>query len=131
MRTADDTYLALSEEGKLNTFYKGLKAYVKSKLTLIEVKGSYSNYTCGPDYHHSYSDPDWKPFKQFEHYCEKKGFDFFEAKDMVEKHIGKKIICECQLVNDEKANRRARLQKAFGLDFGPPGRETCDLYEDD
>ncbi len=59
------------------------------------------------------------------------GFDSFEVKDMIEEHTGRKIICECQIVNDEKAIKRTRLQKSFGLDFGPPGRETCGLCEDD
>ena len=129
MLTADATWLELRQKDKFNNFYQGFTEYLKSKLTLIGVEGSYSYYTCG--HHHDHSDPDWKPFENLEGYCEKKGFDFYEVKDLIEQHIKEKIICECELVSDFKELRRARLQNAFGLDFGPPGKETCELYEDE
>ena len=129
MRTPDATWLDLRQKDKFSSFYQGLREYLKSKLTLIGVAGSYSYYTCG--HHHDHSDPTWKPFENLENYCEKKGFDFYEVKDLIEQHIDKKMICECQIVNDERAIKRAILQKTFGLDFGEPGQETCELYEDD
>ena len=115
MLTADATWLELRQKDKFNNFYQGFTEYLKSKLTLIGVEGSYSYYTCG--HHHDHSDPDWKPFENLEKYCEKKGFDFYEVKDLIEKHIEKKIICECQLVNNERLIKRIRLRKSFGINL--------------
>ena len=44
--------------------------------------------------------------------------------------LGKKLVFECQSVNDEDALRRARLWRSFGLDFSEPGNETCCLVDD-
>jgi hypothetical protein len=106
-----------------------LKDYLKSNLTLVEVKGAYSYYSCGHDYHR-HSDLGWKPFKNLEEFCEMKGFDPYEVRDLIENHLGKKLVCECQIVNAEEAIRRARLRRSFGLDFGEPGNETCELVDD-
>ena len=29
-------------------------------------------------------------------------YDFYEAKDMVEERIGRKLMCECQLLNNTR-----------------------------
>jgi len=129
MRTPDATFLALAPRDKFNGFYRKLQNYLRSKLTLVQVEGAYSYYSCGHDYHH-YSDGGWKPFKNLEEFCELKGFDSYEVRDLIENHIGKKLVCECQIVNDQEAIRRANLQKSFGLDFGPSGEETCGLCDD-
>ena len=129
MCTPDATFLELSPQDTINRFYERLGNYLRAKLTLVEVNGSSSYYSCGHDYHH-YSDAGWKPFKNLDEFCEKKGFDPYEVRDLIENHMGKKLICECQIVNDQKAMRRANLQKSFGLDFGPPGSETCGLIDD-
>ena len=48
------------------------------------------------------------------------------AKSMIEDHLGRRLICECQILNDERAIRRMELEK-FGVDFGTPDRRELDL----
>ena len=129
MRTPDATYLALAPRDKFNPFYQKLQNYLRSKLTFVQVEGAYSYYSCGHDYHH-YSDGGWKPFKNLEQFCEIKGFDSYEVRDIIENHMGKKLVCECQIVDDEEAMRRAKLRRSFGLEFGEPGNETRGLVDD-
>ena len=43
--------------------------------------------------------------------------------EMIERTLGREIICECETVNDVEAIKRARLQRSFGIDFGENGRE--------
>ena len=69
----------------------------------------------------------WKPFEHLWVYCEKTGYDFFEVKDIIEEKIGRKLICECQLLNDERAIRRKDLQASFGVNFGEPGKREEDV----
>jgi hypothetical protein len=71
-----------------------------------------------------------KTFKNLEEFCEIKDFDPYEVRGLIEDRIGKKLACECQILNDEEAIRRARLRMSFGLDFGEPGNETCGLVDD-
>jgi hypothetical protein len=44
---------------------------------------------------------------------------------MIFERIGRKLDCECQLLNNDEAIRRRELE-AFGVDFGEPGRRDCD-----
>ena len=74
-------------------------------------------------YHHR-SISGWKPFKNFIIFCNNKGYHCFVVKELLEEKLKRKIICECEIVNDVEAIKRARLQRSFGIDFGePPGRE--------
>jgi hypothetical protein len=58
---------------------------------------------------------------------EKKGLDFYAVKDMIEEHIGRKVICECQILQDERELRRKVLTRMFGVDFGEPGKREVDV----
>lgn len=120
MLTAYGTWLKLQAETEFNTFFDGLKEYLRSKLQLIHIEGLYSYYSCGAEYHHP-SIPTWKPFENFENYCLGNGYDDMAVKELIEEKLGRKIICECELINDVVANKRARLQRSFGIDFGEPG----------
>lgn len=117
------TYLKLHDDCHFYPFFEGLLEFLRLKLQLIQVDGC-SHYSCGVDYHHD-SIPTWKPsrFRYFEIYCLEKGFDDFEVKILIEEKLGKKIICECELINDTEADKRARLQRSFGLDFGESEHE--------
>lgn len=121
-RTKILTGLKLQPESKFNPFFAGLQAYLRSKLQMIQVDGC-SHYSCGVSYHH-WSIPTWKPFDNFEEYCLEKGFDDFAVLALIEEKLGKKIICECQIINDVEADRRARLQKSFGVDLGESVRNA-------
>ena len=39
---------------------------------------------------------------------------------MIEERIGRKLLCECELLHDERTMRRKELELVFGLDFGGP-----------
>ena len=43
--------------------------------------------------------------------------EFYQVKDFIELHLGRNIICECQILTDEKELKRMRLKMAFGMDF--------------
>lgn len=122
MLTSYGTWLKLHSEPEFNSFFKGLKKYLRSKLLLIKIEGVYPYYSCGADYHHR-SILNWKPFEHFENYCNSKGYDYFAVKELIEEKLERKIICECELANDEESNRRARLQRSFGIDLEGSGCE--------
>jgi hypothetical protein len=46
---------------------------------------------------------------------------------MLEKRIGHKITCECQLLGDDRERRRNELTRVFGVDFGEPGNRGVDV----
>jgi hypothetical protein len=125
MRTPDATWLDLRKPQRFQEFFQGLLEYLKSKLQLVTVARSHEYYTCGQL--HEKWNQHWKPFQHLWAYCEKTGHDFYEAKDMIEERIGRNLICECELLNDEKAIRRKELQTMFGVDFGPPGARDLDI----
>jgi hypothetical protein len=82
-------------------------------------------YTCRHD--HCPLDPKWEPFKNLRVYCWKTGYGFYQVRDFIEEHIGRKIICECQILTDPRELTRIRLQAAFGMDFGEPGSREMDV----
>jgi hypothetical protein len=125
MRTPDATWLDLRKPHRFQEFFQGLIEYLKTKLQRVTVAGSHDYYTCSQL--HDKSNRHWKPFQHLWAYCEKTGHDFYEAKDMIEERIGRNLICECELLNNEKEIRRKELQGLFGLDFGETGRRDVDV----
>ena len=94
----------------------------------VKVKGSdytYSYYTCGQT--HDPRNPNWKPFKNLWKLCKKYDYDFFIVKEIIEEQIGRKLTCECQVLNDDKAIRRKKLECAFGVGFEGLGGKDFDL----
>jgi len=125
MRTADATWLALRQAANFQPFFDGLLEYLKQNLEKCKIGGSYEYYTCGHD--HQRWDRQWEPFKHLQRYCPKTVYSFYQAKDLIEDHIERKVICECRILTDEKDLGRMRLQTAFGVDFGEPGRRELDV----
>ena len=124
--TPDMTYLKLKVESNFQDFFKGFTDLLKKKFIKIEVRGdNYSYYTCGQIHHPQ--NPNWKPFKHLWDYCERTGYDFFEVGDLIEKRIGDKLTCECQLVDGGKERRRLELERTFGVDFGQLGKRGVDV----
>ena len=120
-------FIDLYKPGKFEIFFKGFLEFLQQNLQKREVVGhnqSYSVYTCGQP--HDPRNPEWKPFKFLKKYCDKTGDHFDVAKSMIEDHLGRRLICECQILNDERAIRRRELEK-FGVDFGTPGKRELDL----
>jgi len=54
-------------------------------------------------------------------YCERTGYDFFVARDIIFERIGRKLVCECEMLQDDKKRRRMELEHIFGVDFGGAG----------
>ena len=48
--------------------------------------------------HHDRQNPNWNPFQILERHCLMEGYDFFEARDMIEERIGRKLNWECVLL---------------------------------
>jgi hypothetical protein len=44
--------------------------------------------------------------------------DNFPVKDILFKHLGRKLECECQVLYHERELRREVLKRQFGVDFG-------------
>jgi hypothetical protein len=127
IRTADATWLDLQKPGKFEEFFSAFLKLLHKKLQVIEVKGKveYSYYSCCEI--HDSRNPNWKPWRLLERYCERTGYDDLEARDMIIERIGRQVICECLILKDEKAIRRMELEKIFGVDFGVPGRRELDV----
>ena len=128
MRTVAKTWSDLSSDEEFQNFFNGYLKLLQTKFFKREVIGhnyTYSYYTCGQP--HDPRNPKWKPFQHLAWYCEKKRFDFLAVKEIIQDRIGRELICECQLLSDEKSIRRMTLQKVFGADFGGPGRKDFDI----
>lgn len=128
IRTPDMTYLKLKVESNFQKFFKGYIELLQKKFKKIEVHGNnynYSYYNCGQI--HNPQNPNWKPFQHLWDYCLLTRYDFFEVRHMLEKRIGHKITCECQLVGDDRERRRMELTRVFGVDFGESGNREVDV----
>ena len=108
IKTPDATFLALNQPHIFAPFFSGYLDLLKEKLSQVEVQGhgyTYSYFTCGQD--HYPRNPTWKPWQHLEAYCDKTCYDFYEARDMIFQRIGRKLVCECELLrNDDEIRRR-------------------------
>jgi hypothetical protein len=93
IRTPDHTRLNLSQEKYYRPFIDG---YIK----ILQSNHSYTTYTCGEP--HDLRNPNWKPFRLLWDYCERTGYDFYVVRDIIFERIGRKLICECELLRDDE-----------------------------
>ena len=49
------------------------------------------------------------------------------ARDIIFERLGRKLICECEMMRDSEKMRRLDLERMFGVDFGESGRRGVDL----
>ena len=101
IRTADHTWMILNQMPNFQQFFRGYLDVLTSNLKQITVmrqdeKERYRYYTCGQE--HDRRNPAWKPFQHLMRYCERERLDFYETKDMIEKRIGRRLSCECELL---------------------------------
>ena len=99
--TPDHTYLRLRQDEYFQPFFRRYLELLKPHLKRIQVMDSnghfhHSYLTCGQD--HDRRNPEWKPFQILERHCLEEGYDFYEALDMVQEQIGRKLICKCELL---------------------------------
>ena len=128
LRTHQKTWKELTIDEIFYKFFKGYLDLLQKKLVRREVIGQnyrYSYYICGQP--HDQRNRDWQPFQNLEWYCKKKRYDFYAVKDIIEERIGRKLLCECELLHDERTMRRRELEQVFGVDFGGPGGREFDI----
>ncbi len=128
MLTNEKTWQKLSIDENSQEFFRDFLKLLQNKLQKGEVIGQnyrHSYYTCGQT--HDRRNPDWNPFHNLEWYCKKNCFDFYAVRDLIEERIGRRLVCECELLNNENEMRRKELKQNFGLDFGGPGGREFDI----
>jgi len=128
MRTPDHTRLNLEQEKYYRPFIEGYLKILQENLKQVNHIGhnySYSYYTCGES--HDERNPNWKPFRLLWNYCERTGYDFYVVQDIIFERLGRKLVCECQMLRDDEKYRRLELEKMFGVDFGEPGGRGLEL----
>ena len=129
IKTPDATYLALNQPHIFGPFFAGYLKLLRKKLSQVDVISTsgqkYSYFTCGQD--HYRGNPNWKPWRYLEWYCDKMRFDFYESRDMIFQRVGQKLECECELLRNDNAIRRKELE-SFGVDFGEPGRREAGIF---
>ena len=128
MRTPDHTRSNLGQEKYYRPFMEGYIKLLQTNFKMVKHVGhnySYTTYTC--DESHDRRNLNWKPFKIFYDYCERTGYDFFAARDIIFERIGRKLVCECEMLGDDKERRRMELERIFGVDFGGAGGRGLEL----
>jgi len=49
------------------------------------------------------------------------------VRNIIFERIGRKLVCECEMVRDDEKLRRMELERIFGVDFGGPGGRGLEL----
>ena len=114
IRSVQMTNLYLSVPENLENFLREFRQILKDNFQVITVEGE-KRYNCGQE--HTRHNPNWVPFSHFELYCLKQGLDNFEVRDFLEEHLGRPIICECDILIDRRELRKRDLARYFGMDF--------------
>jgi hypothetical protein len=129
IKTPDATYLALNQPHIFGPFFAGYLDLLRKKLSQVDVIGTsghkYSYYSCGQD--HYRQNPNWKPWQHLQVYCDDQRYDFFETRDLVFTRIGRRLVCECELLQNDDEIRRRELE-AFGVDFKGAGVRDLDIF---
>jgi hypothetical protein len=108
----EKTLVDLKDEPKFQNFMKKYLALLKKSMIKVKLAGLADSgyYTCGQD--HDSRNPNWKPFAILWKFSEKKGYDFYIVKDILEEHLGRKLNCECEVLTDPRELKRRRLEHA-------------------
>jgi hypothetical protein len=128
IRTPDHTRLNLGQEKYYRPFIEKYLKVLQANLNEVKHIGhnySYTTYTCGEQ--HDRRNPNWRPFRLLWDYSEQTGYNFFVARDIIFERLGRKLVCECEMLGDDKKHRRIELESMFGVDFGRPGGRSLDL----
>ena len=49
------------------------------------------------------------------------------VRDILFEHLGRKLVCECELLQDNEKRRRMELESMFGVDLGGSGGMGLEL----
>ena len=97
-------------------FFRGLIEFLQKKLQRVFVDRSEPYYICG----------DTHDFKYLWIYTEKKGLDFYAAKNLLDDFFFRELECECEILCGGTEIRRRELEKS-GVYFGETGRREVDV----
>ena len=127
IRSAEWTYYKLGQQDEFHRFFKGLIKFLQKRLKKVEIEGEGGKhyYTCGRP-HERYSQ-NWKSFPHLWKYTDKKGFDFYAAKDLIDEFFFRELKCDCEILCGDKEIRRRELERS-GVYFGEPGRREVDVF---
>jgi hypothetical protein len=125
----DKTWIELEQEPKFQKFMREYIDQLQSNLQKVEVRGQSQNssyYTCGQM--HDSRNPSWQPFKLLTRICKKYNYDPLIARDIIEDRIRKRLVCECQIIDNRSQHRRNGLINSFGADLGGSGRQDFGIF---
>lgn len=116
MRTEHMTYLYLDNPSNLDKFLAEFRKLLKNKFQKITNTGGGNYYSCGQL--HDRRNYNWQPWQHLERYCRKQGLDDFAVRGFLEDYLNcKPLLCECQILNDDREERKEALRRQFGIDF--------------
>ena len=95
------TYIDLDQPDIYQRFMKEYLEMLRSRLQQSKVMDQNGDlrdirYSCGQD--HDPRNPAWKPFQYLEQCCRKWRYDDMVAQEIIEEQIGRRLVCECQLL---------------------------------
>ena len=95
------TYVELDQPEIYRRFMRAYFEQLRKNLKQYKVmdqKGVFKEiqYSCGQE--HNSRNPNWKPFQYLEQHCRRCGYDDMEAREVIEDQIGRRLICEYQLL---------------------------------
>ena len=93
----DTIQMFLADQDKFKTFYRDVRAYLKSTQHQCIKEG----YEDDPRkcVHSGYHDwPDSVPFRRFNHICYQRGLDWRGARDILEIMLKDQYRCECEIL---------------------------------
>lgn len=104
IRSAEWTYYKLGQQHEFQKFFRGLIGYLEKKLRKVQVEEGRHYYTCGQP--HTRFRQSWESFPHLWDFTEKKGFDFYAVKDLVDDFFHRELECECEILCGDKEIRR-------------------------
>ena len=126
-RSYDDSILARKNTTarSFKNLYQDPADQISNRLSTSVTITVTRSFTCGEP--HDRRNPNWKPFRLLWDYCERTGYDFYVVRDIIFERLGRKLVCECEVLRDDKKHRRMELEGMFGVDFGRPGKRGVEL----
>lgn len=93
----DTIQMFLSDQDKYKTFYRDVRAYLKSTQHQC-IKEGYEDDSrkCVHSGYHDW--PDSVPFRRFNHFCYLRGLDWRGARDTLEIMLRDQYRCECEIL---------------------------------
>ena len=93
----DTIQMFLADQDKFKTFYRDVRAYLKSTQHTCRQEGYEDDpRKCVHSGYHEW--PDSVPFRRFNHYCYQRGLDWRGAREILEIMLRDQYRCECEIL---------------------------------